>query len=492
MPSSLSGSLAGRAMLVLALMIGFYTLALGVGLGLIAIPFVEYHFISRVQLQILIACWGTGGALIWAMLPRPDRFDPPGPELTRTEAPELFTVIDDVARATEQPLPSEVYLVQNVNAWVTHRGGIMGFGSRRVMGIGLPLLQAMPAAEVRAVIAHEFGHYSGGDVALGPWVHKTRTAIFRSLGRVQSTWIAAPFAWYARMFMRMTMSISREQEFVADATAARVAGAASAASALKRADSLSNAYTAYMRLEVAPLLNAGVVPPLASGFVLFLKHPATLAVLARTREHALGEQAGEYDSHPALGERIEALSLLSVDGTASPPDQTPLPVPNADALALTLLRSVADEALVNRLTPLQWDQTATVVWAPHYRQVAESHMAWFGSTTIDSLPEGRDAFIRLGDRLVGPGDQADDRERIGRAAAVLIAGISAALLRSGWQLETSPGHTLDAVRGDDRLVPSTIVNGHIAGGAPVVAWKEQARALGLAGVPLSPPPGAQH
>jgi Zn-dependent protease with chaperone function len=34
----------------------------------------------------------------------------------------------------------------------------MGFGSRRVMGLGLPLLQALNVSQLEAVLAHEFGH----------------------------------------------------------------------------------------------------------------------------------------------------------------------------------------------------------------------------------------------------------------------------------------------------------------------------------------------
>ena len=81
--------------------------------------------------------------------------------------------------------------------------------------------------ELRSVIGHEFGHYVSGDVKLGPWIYKTRATIGRTLHGVSGNWILHKiFNWYARIFMRMTTQISREQEFVADATAARVAGAA--------------------------------------------------------------------------------------------------------------------------------------------------------------------------------------------------------------------------------------------------------------------------
>lgn len=60
--------------------------------------------------------------------------------LTPSNAPQPFTMINDVAQKTSQPRPEHVYLLNDVNAFVTHRGGFMGFGSKRVMGVGLPLI----------------------------------------------------------------------------------------------------------------------------------------------------------------------------------------------------------------------------------------------------------------------------------------------------------------------------------------------------------------
>jgi len=68
-----------------------------------------------------------------------------------------------------------------MNAWVAHRGGLMGLGARGIMGLGLPLLQTLTVSELRAVLAHEFGHYHGGDTKLGRFVYGTRTAIGRTL-----------------------------------------------------------------------------------------------------------------------------------------------------------------------------------------------------------------------------------------------------------------------------------------------------------------------
>jgi len=78
-----------------------------------------------------------------------DRFVPPGPPLSAVDSPQLFAALNRVSSSTQQAMPADVYLVNDVNAFVAQRGDAMGFGSRRVIGIGLPLMQALTAAGAR-------------------------------------------------------------------------------------------------------------------------------------------------------------------------------------------------------------------------------------------------------------------------------------------------------------------------------------------------------
>jgi hypothetical protein len=128
----LSRSLAVRAVMAVALMVGYYTLAVTVCVVLLWIPYAEYTYLDRVDLRIGVACLVGAATVLWALVPRPDRFEAPGPQLTPSTEPQLFSLIDDVAAKTAQPRPAEVYLLNEVNAWVSQRGGTMGFGSRRV------------------------------------------------------------------------------------------------------------------------------------------------------------------------------------------------------------------------------------------------------------------------------------------------------------------------------------------------------------------------
>ena len=145
------------------------------------IPYAVWTYAGKLHANLVFFCALGAGTILWAILPRPDRFVPPGPPLHPMDHPKLFEVLAGIAKATQQQMPSEVYLTAEVNAWVIDRGGMMGFGSRRVMGLGLPLLEVLSVSQLRAVLAHEFGHFHGGDTKLGPWIYKTRAAIGRTL-----------------------------------------------------------------------------------------------------------------------------------------------------------------------------------------------------------------------------------------------------------------------------------------------------------------------
>jgi Zn-dependent protease with chaperone function len=215
----------GRALLAVLLMLGFYVLALAIAFALFWVPYAEFAYARHITPKLAIICILGGLAILWSVLPRRDRFIPPGPPLKRQRHPRLFGALDAIAHATKQAMPAEVYLVPDVNAWVMQRGGIMGFGSRRVMGLGLPLMRILTCSQFSAVLAHEFGHYHGGDTKIGPWIYKTRGAIGRTLDSLGNrTWLQAPFRWYARMFLRVTHAVSRRQEFIADELAARTVG----------------------------------------------------------------------------------------------------------------------------------------------------------------------------------------------------------------------------------------------------------------------------
>jgi heat shock protein HtpX len=216
-----------------------------------------------------------------------------------------------VAAATAQALQEDVYMTNDTNAFVAHRGGMMGIGSRRVMALGLPLLQVLTVSELSAVLAHEFGHYHAGDVALAPWIHKTGLAITRTVVRLRKNVLRNVFVAYGRLFLRITRAVARRQEFIADEVAASAAGPTAIISSLRKMIAASVAYRSYWHSDVSFVMAAGYRPPLIDGFAEYMRSAAITSALASvvaTSESS--SRSNPYDTHPSLKERVEALSAL--------------------------------------------------------------------------------------------------------------------------------------------------------------------------------------
>src|SRR6267378_6494372 len=98
-------TLRARAMLAVALTIGFYVLAI----GLIAL-LVRIIFIPHIPLRLLVFCFLGAGAIAISIIPRPSRFVPPGPRLNTTGQPRLFAALEGIARAAGGSMPAEVYM----------------------------------------------------------------------------------------------------------------------------------------------------------------------------------------------------------------------------------------------------------------------------------------------------------------------------------------------------------------------------------------------
>lgn len=105
-----SPSLAARAVLALALMVGFYVVAIGIAFGLLYIPYAEAVYANRLHLKLALFCIVGAGVILWSIVPRPDRFTAPGPMMSSQDQPKLFPVIREVAAASGQAMPVEVYL----------------------------------------------------------------------------------------------------------------------------------------------------------------------------------------------------------------------------------------------------------------------------------------------------------------------------------------------------------------------------------------------
>ena len=365
------------------------------------------------------------------------------------------------------------------------------------MGVGLPLLELLTEAELRAVIAHEFGHYVGGDTALGPWIYRTRAAIGRTLEEVagHSGLLAKPFEWYGTAFLRITHAVSRAQEFVADATAARIAGKDALKRALVKIAGGAPAYDGFFRSEMAPSLVRGWRPPLAAGFRQFLVAPTVAPEVAKVVDMELANtKTDPYDTHPTLRGQPVALDRLGAaaprqhDADDTAPASTLLG--DVDAAEAALLGWLT-EAKVPTLTPVAWSDVPVKVLPPAWRESVEPARRALAGLTVEQLPslarDPRQLAVRLS---LAPSPSHAQPAHLEQAKSHVGCALALALVRradsSGGQLrlDAPPGHPVRFVTDDAELEPFAVCDAFASGALTEEAWAATCARFGIAGLDL--------
>jgi heat shock protein HtpX len=501
-------SVALFALLAVGMAVFSYALIILLAFACVYLPYLILTSTGTANTQLFLLQLGgiaVAGAILWALLPRRDKPEAPGLLLERTEHPRLFGELDAIASALNEPLPGEVYLIGEVNAFVADRGGILGFGRRRVMSIGLPLLSSLTIPEIRAVLAHEFAHYYGGDTRMGPWVYKTQCAMIRafqnmgSLGQVgriaalQVVNLVVSFVlkWYFIFFLRVSNFLSRKKEYRADELACLVAGREPLVQGLRKIHGAGMAWGAYWNSEVVPVLNLGYLPAIGDGFSRFLAAPQIAGQLAVGIEKEIAEgKTKPYDTHPPLRERIAAVEKLGLT-----------PSEESDVLALYLLDrpqeveqrflECANPRLAkDSLKHVGWDEIGRSVTVPSWEQAIAEYGSLLSGITAGSLPEATKKLQQMGAKIRDPkGQLLTPLERAQRAGHLLGVALGLAMLQHGWELEAQPG-SFFLHRGTERVNAVSLVEELLEGKASPEEWAKTCAELGITDLALVAAPDA--
>jgi len=264
---------AGRVMGSIVLFLVVYLLMLLLSLALVAgCVYAGFAIITSLKgLWGILAGLGLIGLgiMVFVFLVKflfsVSRFNEEGSiEITEEEQPRLFAFVKQVAKDAQAPLPKKILLSPDVNAAVFYNSSFwsMFFPVRKNLLIGLGMVNTVNLSEFKAVIAHEFGHFSQRSMKLGSAVYNLNKIIYNMLYENSSYsnalggWasIHAVFAIFANITVEIAkgiqwvlrqmygvinksyMSLSREMEFHADAVAASVSGSQSLITALRRVE----------------------------------------------------------------------------------------------------------------------------------------------------------------------------------------------------------------------------------------------------------------
>jgi Zn-dependent protease with chaperone function len=497
-------SMALFAVSAIAMVIGSYLFVLLLAAACVYLPYLILANSDSFSPQIgLLFLFGIviAGAMLWSLIPRRDRFQAPGMLLDRATQPRLFAELESIASALNETLPSEVYLIGAPNAFVADRGGVMGFGSRRIMGLGLPLISLLTVSQFRAVLAHEFAHYYGGDTSLGPWVYKTKSSIVRIFENIGSVGelariailgvmymvVATLLKGYFIAFLRVINLISRKQEYRADELACLVAGRQNLIDGLQAIHRAAVAWNFYWNNEVAPPLNDGCLVAVGDGFQRFIAVPDVSSAISKDLSKRLQEEKTKpYDTHPPLRDRIAAAEKLS-EGSA-PQDAQPAStlLQNLPATELKFVEACIPDTRPGSLQYVGWDDVVSRVRIPAWQKFVNEYSEPLQGVTAESVPDHMDKFREIGSRIRDPkGILLSPPQRTARAGGLFASALALAMIRAGWELQVAPA-VFRIHRGGQEFNPFDAINQLMAGKLSRENWVARCREFGISELLLLP------
>ena len=434
-------------------MAGFYALAIASGLGLLVLAYFAVIAKSAATLKLAFFSAVAGGTVLLSLRPRFDKFEAPGPALTKSAQPELFAVIEDIARTTNQTMPAEVYAIHDVNAWVATRGGILGIGGRRVMGLGLPLMHLLTVDQLKAVLAHEFGHYGGGDTKIGRLVYHTRMGLGRTLVAVEGKSIAVLFNLYGAFVMRVTSAVSRQEEFAADRFAARATSPQDLADSLQVIDQRAALFPLFFASNVHPVLEEGYWASIGDGFQAFVASPLFEGAAVRPIGDGAEVPDTTYDSHPSTEARVHALSALPPPAARVADRRLAAALLRGrDELERTLFKP--EGPTFDTLKPVTWEDVTPGVLVPRWRRVAREREDILKHVRIEAPPAVTRDILQLGRNFGGLKMRImDDPDIVNHVLFGIACGVVVRLMDAGWAPIASPNLFCELVRGDERIDP---------------------------------------
>jgi Zn-dependent protease with chaperone function len=187
----------------------------------------------KLMLILLVGAGVTIYGMIRSLLLKKEYADP-GRELKQSEAPELFALTKEVAKTMGTREIDEIRITPETDLAVYEKGSWKEKRSdagKRILILGIGVLKDFKQNDFRAVLAHEYGHFSHRDTAGGEIALRVR----RDMGTyAHALYLAGQTVWwnmafqflrvYHFIFRRISNGATRLQEILADRVAAQTYG----------------------------------------------------------------------------------------------------------------------------------------------------------------------------------------------------------------------------------------------------------------------------
>lgn len=275
-------------------------------------------------------------------------------EITREEEPKLFAFIDEIVNKVQTDFPKRVYLSSDVNACVFYDSTFwsMFLPIKKNLQIGVGLVNSVSEIELKAILAHEFGHFSQKSMKVGSYVYSVNQVIHNMLyendsyNSIAQSWgsVNGYFAFFTALAVKIVIGIqwvlqqvynvvnisyralSRQMEFHADAVAASVTGSKPLITSLLRLDLADHSFNTVLDYYGKKIPDSIATENLYSqqSFVMnFIATNSNLLVendlpqltpdfLNRFNKSKLVIE-NKWETHPSTEDRIKELERLNLD-----------------------------------------------------------------------------------------------------------------------------------------------------------------------------------
>ena len=271
--------------------------------------------------------------------------------LKRNDAPELWNLVEEVARKLEVRPVDTIILTPGVEMGVYEEGSMLkkirGAGKRNLI-LGIGCLSVLNQSQFSAILAHEYGHFSNRDTAGGNMAHQalsTINVVIQSLAKAKVAYVFNPAWWfvvgYQRIYLKVSQGASRLQEVLADRYAASTYGSDNFIDGLKNFIKQAFAFPLIANDEINTYRKTR--QPIVNLYDLPLKDELS-GELNRQYLEEMNRTTSEYDSHPAPKERLAWVERLHIPYSVMTDNRQPVLdlLPNAEVLQRKMTLEITD------------------------------------------------------------------------------------------------------------------------------------------------------
>ncbi len=294
--------------------------AAGIILGFVMIGTIPIKIVLVVGFVALASVFYMIKSLIFR-----EKIDDPGRVLSEAEAPGLWKIARDVAEVIETRPVNEIRLTCGAEVAVYERGGWrakMQDKAERVLIVGAAAIDGFEQNAFRAVLAHEYGHFSNRDTAGGDVAYRVNSDIIRlaeSMGKSgTATFYNLAFhflRFYHFLFRRITHGASRLQEVLADRVAVFHFGADAFKEGLTHVIRRDIEFNAIATAELNASLSAG--GKMGNMYAMIPQTASIATELEGKFNEELSRDTTEDDTHPSPRDRFELADRITAK-TAEP------------------------------------------------------------------------------------------------------------------------------------------------------------------------------